>query len=59
MAGALFFILTDRACSVPSQFQEWFLFDFYYKVLFMGQKIGGKENERKCSNSGITECNGR
>ena len=46
MAGALFFILTDRACSVPSQFQEWFLFDFYYKVLFMGQKIGGKENEK-------------
>ena len=58
MAGALFFILTDRACSVPSQCQEWFLFDFYYKVLFMGQKIGGKENERKCSNSGTAKCTG-
>lgn len=42
MAGALFFILTDRACSVPSQFQEWFLFDF-----LLQSPAYGTENRRK------------
>ena len=58
MAGALFSYGLTEPVQFRHSFKNGSYSISYYKVLLMGQKIGGKENERKCSNSGTAKCTG-